>query len=114
MYKAIAPAGPLATPEAVLQAALAGIDAAAVKTLEQFIVWLARVAGDAAMSFQARGGVYLAGDIVASITPMLQAGPFRTIFQEKGRLAHIMRPIPVYVIVDRFVALKGCAGAITE
>ncbi len=114
MYKTIAPAGPLATPEAVLQAALAGSDANAVKTLEQFIVWLARIAGDAAMTLQAWGGVYLAGDIAASIIPILQTGPFRTIFQEKGRLAHIMRRIPVYVIVDRFAALKGCAGAIAE
>ena len=43
-----------------------------------------------------------------------QSGSFRAIFQEKGRLAHVMRPIPVYVIVDRFPAFKGCAAAIAE
>ncbi len=114
MYRAIAPSGGLASPEAVLQAALAGSDGAAVKTLDQFIVWLARIAGDAAMTMQARGGVYLAGGIAPSIAGKLQSGPFRAIFQEKGRLAHVMRPIPVYVIVDRFPALKGCAAAIAE
>ena len=98
----------------MLQAALAGTDAAAVKTLDQFITWLARIAGDAAMTMQARGGVYLAGGIAPSIVEKLKSGPFRTIFQEKGRLAHVMRPIPVYVIVDRFPAFKGCAAAIAD
>ncbi len=114
MYKTIAPNGELATPEDIVQAALAATDPAAVKTLEQFIIWLARVAGDMAMALQARGGVYLAGDIAASIIPKLQSRPFRTIFEEKGQLAHIMRAIPVYVIVGRFPALKGCAVAIAE
>ena len=112
MYRAIAEKAAQNTPEEVLQAALAGNDAAAVKTLDQFIIWLARIAGDAAMTMQARGGVYLAGGIAPSIVEKLKTGPFRTIFQEKGRLAQIMRPIPVYVIVDKFPAFKGCAAAI--
>ena len=114
MYRAAAETPSLSTPEAVLQAALAGTDAAAVKTLDQFITWLARIAGDAAMTMQARGGVYLAGGIAPSIVARLQSGSFRSIFQEKGRLAFVMRPIPVYVIVDRFPAFKGCAAAIAE
>ena len=104
----------LETPEAVLQAALAGTDPAAVKTLDQFIVWLARVAGDAAMTMQAKGGVYLAGGIAPSIAEKLKSGPFRAIFEEKGRLAFVMKPIPVYVIVDKFPAFKGCAAAIAD
>jgi glucokinase len=114
MYRAVAQAPALSTPEEVLQAALAGSDAAAVKTLDQFIAWLARIAGDAAMTMQARGGVYLAGGIAPSIVDKLKGGAFRTIFQEKGRLAHVMRPIPVYVIIDRFPAFKGCAAAIAD
>jgi glucokinase len=114
MYRALAPAPQLATPEDVLRAALTGDDEAAVKTLTQFITWLARIAGDAAMTMQARGGVYLAGGIAPSIVETLKTGSFRAIFQEKGRLAHVMRPIPVYVIVDRFPAFKGCAAAIAD
>ena len=114
MYRAATTNPVLDTPEAVLQAALAGTDAAAVTTLDQFIVWLARVAGDAAMTMQAKGGVYLAGGIAPSIAEKLKTGPFRSIFEEKGRLAFVMRPIPVYVIVDRFPAFKGCAAAIAD
>lgn len=110
MYRAVG--GTLSTPEEVLQAALAGTDAAAVKTLDQFIIWLARIAGDAAMTMQARGGVYLAGGIAPSIVEKLKSGTFRMVFQEKGRLAHVMRPIPVYVIIEKFPAFKGCAAAI--
>lgn len=64
------------------------------------------------MTMQAHGGVYLAGGIAPSIVGKLRNGPFRSIFQEKGRLAHVMRPIPVFVIVDPFPAFKGCAAAI--
>ncbi len=112
MYRAIAGSPRFSTPEEVLQAALAGSDPAAVRTLDQFIVWLARIAGDAAMTMQARGGVYLAGGIAPAIVDRLKSGAFRSIFQEKGRLAHVMRPIPAYVIIDSFPALKGCAAAI--
>ena len=114
MYRTLAPDGPLRTPEAVLAAGLSGADTAAAKTLDQFIVWLARIAGDAAMTMQARGGVYLAGGIAPAIVQKLKTGPFRAIFEDKGKLAHVMKPIPVYVIVDRFPALKGCAAAIAE
>lgn len=106
--------GALTTPEAVLKAALAGTDALAVKTLDQFIIWLARIAGDAAMTMQAHGGVYLAGGIAPAIVDKLRSGPFRAIFEDKGKIAHVMKPMPVYVITDKFPALKGCAAAIAE
>ena len=66
------------------------------------------------MALQARGGVYLAGGIAPSIIDKMKNGPFRSIFEEKGKLAHIMRPIPVYVIVDRFPAFKGCAASLAQ
>ena len=100
----------LATPEAILTAALAGTDADAVKTLDHFIIWLARLAGDAAMMMQAHGGVYLAGGIAPSIVAELRKGPFRQVFEEKGRLD--LKSVPVYVIMDDFPAFKGCAAAL--
>jgi glucokinase len=116
MYRAAAKIGKvpatLPTPEAVLQAALQGSDPTARKTLEQFVVWLGRLAGDAAMTMQAYGGVYLAGGIAPTIVDFLRSSAFRTTFQEKGRLAHFMRPIPVYVITSPYPALTGCAAAL--
>ncbi|WP_119388328.1 glucokinase [Taklimakanibacter lacteus] len=100
----------LTTPEAILQAALAGTDADAVKTLDHFIIWLGRLAGDAAMMMQAHGGVYLAGGIAPSIVSELRKGPFRRVFEEKGRLD--LNSVPLYVIVDDYPAFKGCAAAL--
>jgi glucokinase len=114
MYKVLHPKGALSSPEEVMSAALAGSDADAVKTLDQFIIWLARVSGDAVMTLQARGGLYLAGGIAPSITGKLKSGPFRSIFEAKGKLSYVMKPIPVFVIVDRFPAFKGCAAALVE
>lgn len=102
----------LTTPEQVLQEALAGSDADAVKTLDHFIAWLARLAGDAAMMMQAQGGVYLAGGIAPSIVTKLQGGTFRKIFEEKGRLD--LNAVPLYVIMDDFPAFKGCAAALNQ
>lgn len=114
MYKSLFPKGSVGSPEAVIQAALSGQDAHAAKTLDHFITWLARIAGDAAMLLQARGGVYLAGGIAPSIVEKLQEGGFREVFEDKGKIADIMKPIPVYVIVDRYPAFKGCAASLLE
>lgn len=112
LYKAVADKPVHATPEAVLQAALAGGDAAAERTLDHFMTFLARAAGDAGMALQARGGVYLAGGIAPSIVQKLQQPKYRAVFEEKGRIAGVMKPIPWFVITDKFPAFKGCAAAL--
>lgn len=112
LYRVVAAAPVLITPEAVLQAALAGTDRDAEKTLHHFITFLVRLAGDAAMCLQARGGVYLAGGIAPSIAEKLKAPKYRTVFEDKGRISGVMKPIPLYVIMDKFPAFKGCAAAL--
>ena len=34
------------------------------------------------------------------------------IFEDKGRIADVVKPIPVFVITDPFPAFKGCAAAL--
>ncbi len=112
LYRAVSAAPKHETPEAVLQAALKGGDADAEKTLDHFATFLARLAGDAAMGIQARGGVYLAGGIAPSIVDWLKRPKYRAVFEDKGRIADVMKPIPLYVIVDAFPAFKGCVAAV--
>ena len=112
LYKAVAGTPIQQTPEQVMKAGLAGSDAAAVKTLDHFMTFLVRLAGDAAMALQARGGVYLAGGIAPSLVEKLKAPKYRAIFEEKGRLSEVMKRIPLYVITDPFPAFKGCAAAL--
>lgn len=112
LYKVIAEVPRHETPEQVLKAALAGGDADADKTLDHFMTFLMRLAGDVGMGVQARGGVYLAGGIAPSIVTRLQEPKYRAVFEDKGRIADVMKPIPLFVITDPFPAFKGCAAAI--
>jgi glucokinase len=112
LYRVIAEKPKHEKPEAVLQAALKGGDEAAEKALDHFMTFLARLAGDAAMALQARGGVYLAGGIAPSIAQQLQKPKYRAIFEDKGRIADVMKPIPWFVITDPLPAFKGCAAAL--
>jgi glucokinase len=112
LYGVIAATPRHTTPEQVLKAALAGNDSDADKTLDHFMTFLVRLAGDVGMGVQARGGVYLAGGIAPSIVKRLQEPKYRAIFEDKGRIAGLMKNIPLFVITDAFPAFKGCAAAL--
>ena len=100
-------------PNDVLVRALSGEDGIAVEALDVFITWLGRFAGDVALLFGARGGVYLGGGIAPKILPALSSGPFRASFEQKGRMTAYLAPIPVYVIRADFATLKGAAAALS-
>ncbi len=99
-------------PNDVLVLGLRGEDAIAREALELFILWLGRFAGDAALLFGARGGVYLGGGIAPKLLAQLSRGDFRTAFEDKGRMAAYLAPIPVYVILAEFATLKGAASSL--
>lgn len=95
-------------PAEITKAALDG-DALSLRTLERFAAIYGCVAGDAALTFGARGGVYLAGGIGPKILPILQRGVFRERFEAKGRFVDYMRRIPTWLITREHVALAGAA-----
>ena len=106
------PAAPVEAPE-VVQRALGGNDPFAREALERFAIWLGRFAGDAALFFGARGGVYIGGGIAPRMVDALSTGAFRRAFEAKGRMAAYLGPIPVYVIlIGTRAALKGAAAAL--
>ena len=108
-----AKASSLLTPDArSLLRGLAAEDEIAVEALELFIFWLGRFAGDAALLLGTRGGVYLGGGIVPKLVAKLASGPFRQAFEDKGRMAAYLAPIPVYVIRSDFATLTGAAAAL--
>ncbi len=116
LYRAVAAShgetpAPLA-PNDVLTRGLAGSDQIAVEALHLFVVWLGAFAGDAALFFGARGGVYLGGGIAPKILDALSTEAFRYAFEEKGRMQSYLAPIPVSVILAPFAALKGAAAGL--
>jgi len=79
-------------------------------TLGLFVEILAAMAGNMALAVLARGGVYLGGGIPPKILPALQTASFVAAFVHKGRLAYLMREIPLHVIVHPYAGLVGAAA----
>jgi glucokinase len=97
-------------PEDITVAALAGADPDAVRTLDLYCRLLGRLAGDMALIFMARGGVYVGGGIAPRILPFLLSGGFRRAFEAKAPHEEVMATIPTSVIVAETPALHGLAA----
>lgn len=101
-------------PADVTDAALAGNDGDATEVMALFCTLLGRVAGDVALTFMARGGLYLAGGIPPKILPILKRSGFSKAFEDKAPHADLMKQIAVRVVRDDAPALHGLAGFARE
>jgi glucokinase len=97
-----------ASPEDIVRLALDGENPLAVKTVEMFCAWLGDVAGDVALMYVARGGVYLAGDILLTIFEILKRSQFRHRFENKGRGTGIVTATPTFLVSCESPVLRGC------
>jgi glucokinase len=100
------------SPAEVETRALGGEDEIAEEVLDVFVHWLGRFAGDIALVMGAHGGVYLGGGIAPKLISRLDQGDFRAAFERKGRMTAFVAPIPIYVILAEFAALKGAAAGL--
>jgi glucokinase len=94
---------------AITKAALEGSCELSRATLEMFCAILGSVAGNLAVTFGARGGVYIAGGIVPRFPEFLAASAFRARFEAKGRFQDYLRNIPTRLVTKpdaSFVGLK--------
>ena len=79
----------------------------ASEALRIFCAFLGSFAGNVALTFGARGGVYIAGGISPRIVSFLRQSEFRERFEAKGRLRPYLEAIPAYVIVHPAAAFIG-------
>jgi glucokinase len=100
--------GPDADPAKVAALAEAG-DSLALKTFAIFVDIYGSEAGNMAIRVLARGGVYLAGGIAAKNVSFFTDGRFVTAFQRKGRFREMLKEIPIDLITDEKVGLRGAA-----
>ncbi len=77
--------------------------------LELFCAFLGTFAGDAALMFGARGGVYIAGGIVPRFLDFFASSAFRARFEAKGRLSRYVEGVPTHVILHKDPAFVGLA-----
>jgi glucokinase len=104
------PPGPVSAP-AISQAALDQTDPIAGKALTLFARLYGQVAGDIALVANAQAGIYLAGGIPPQILPILNGPDFLKGFHAKGRFSDWMHTVPVAVILDPDIGLRGAAIA---
>jgi len=82
--------------------------------VDMFCAMLGTVAGNLALTFRARGGVYVAGGIAPRLADHLAQSEFRARFVAKGRFRSYLEGIPATIILNpdaAFLGLKSLAGA---
>ena len=92
---------------AVAKSALEETSELAVQALEIFASIYGAEAGNLALKLIATGGVFIGGGIAPKIIKKLSSPTFMKAFAEKGRLAPLMREIPVKVVTNDKCALLG-------
>jgi glucokinase len=118
LYQAIAALDSLIVPErdaaAIVAAARAGGCVASIAARETFCSIFGAVAGDFALAFGARGGMYIAGGIAAHLRDYLPRSQFRARFDAKGRMSRYVEAIPVYLILHEDPAFLGLRALATR
>jgi len=89
---------------------LEGDDPLCERALTRFVRSYGAIAGDVALDIGARGGLLVAGGIAPKILSALREGPFLDAFRDKGRLRDYMEAIPIHVILDEDVGIRGAAS----
>jgi glucokinase len=116
LYQAIAELdhvdAPARSAAEITSAAIAGTCPVSKATLDMFCALLGTVAGDVALVFRARGGVYLAGGIVPRVTDHIARSEFRARFEAKGRMRPYVEAIPTSVILHADPAFLGLLAVI--
>jgi len=116
LYRAVAAVDGIEAPPRnaveITNAALRGNCETACAALDMFCAMLGAFAGNVALTYGARGGVYIAGGIAPRILDHLVGSAFRQRFAHKGRFRPYLEAIPTNVIVHpaaTFLGLKALA-----
>ncbi len=108
-----APPDPAQAPDAVqiVRDGLLG-EPAASRTLDAFCAMLGGFCGNVALTYGARGGLFIGGGILPRMAQRLFDSRFRERFEAKGRFSDYLRDIPTFLITDTLAGLSGAAAAL--
>jgi glucokinase len=98
----------------ITEAALQGTCPTSRASLDMFCAMLGGFAGNVALTYGARGGVYIAGGIAPRILDYLANSEFRRRFEQKGRLHSYLEAIPSQVIVHPAATFIGLTSLATS
>ena len=92
---------------AISHYALTEQDVLASQALDLFIDVYGAQAGNLALTVLSLGGLYIAGGIAAKNVQRFQDGRFMAAFTDKGKMAYLIKTMPVKLILQDKVGLKG-------
>lgn len=99
--------------EAIITAAHEG-DRKARHTIDVLLRFFGRIAGDLALAFDTRGGVYIAGGLGRSLGPFIPNSPFRAAFEDHPPYQTRLAAIASHVIIYPYPGLLGAAKLARE
>ncbi len=82
---------------------------ACTKSMELFMDILGSEAGNLALKLLARGGVYIGGGMLPRFYKEIGFAGFRRAFCNKGKMAELMKEMPVYLMLAERSNLRGAA-----
>jgi len=84
------------------------------QALSQFCKVLGSFAGNLALTTGSLGGVYIAGGIVPRFVDYVNKSEFRSRFETKGRMSHLNKRTPTYIITEEQPGLIGAAAYLNQ
>jgi len=84
-------------------------DPLAIRALTIFTQVYAAQVGNLALTVLPFGGLYIAGGIAPKILNQLKSETFRERYFDKGRMSQLLTHVPLHVVLDPGVELKGAA-----
>jgi glucokinase len=96
---------------AVARAANGATDPAAEAAMDRFVRIYGAQAGNLALTALALGGVWVAGGVAAKNVERMRSGSFIEAFRAKGKHQKMLEEIPVRLVTDKVLALRGAARA---
>jgi len=80
-----------------------------METLQLFMKYLAVESGQLALKGKATNGIYIGGGIVPKILSLIDKKEFYKNFIKVGRMEHLLKTIPVKIVLNDKTALMGAA-----
>jgi glucokinase len=98
-------------PAEITAQGLADRSSLAGQAVDLFIACYGAFAGDVALTFLARGGVYICGGIAAKLASRMAEPDFIAAFNDKGRHSDLVASIPIRLVTNEKLGLRGAAWA---
>ena len=96
-------------PALISRTALTGGTPICDQTISMFVSIYGAVTGNCALTFMARGGVFIGSSIAAKIVPKMKEPAFMQAFFDKGRMESVLREMPVRIVLNDDAGIIGAA-----